>query len=308
MTTTRRGAALLAAAAAALAAVPLGLAPATAQAQPTHVAIVVAGEGRACVSWHSGMTGADVLDTAFTVTWGQQSPYIGFVLQIDGHGTLHPDDEHYWSYWRDTGGGWSYSGRGSAGTTVTPGTVEGWSYVDGQSSASAPANASYDAICAGKDPSPTPTRHRSTTPAPHPPSTRAGHTRASSTPPARAPATTHHHRAPAETSAAATTAAARPPRATTSATTDRPHPSHSASRTDPPSATKSSSPAAGASAAGVPTSPDTPAPDPAGSGTPAPHAASEHTAALPSWTTALALLVVLAVGTTATVRIRGSRR
>jgi hypothetical protein len=288
MTIARRCAAVLAAAAAVLA-VPAATIPVTAQAEPAHVAIVVAGDGQACVSWHSGMTGADVLDTAYRVTWGQQPPYVGFVLQIDGRGTLRPDDEHYWSYWRNTDGHWTYSGRGATNTAVTPGSVEGWSYVDGQSAATAPPAATYGSICAGKDPSPTPTRHPSTT-ARHP-RTSATHPR-SSTPASSTAPTTHH--TPPRTTAPSTRAAATP----TPATASRTHPPRAARGTTPVTSAAALPPAATAtSALAAATAP-----------TRTPHAASDHAAALPSWTTALAVLVVLAIGATALVRIRGARR
>lgn len=127
-------------------------APAASAAAPAHVAIVVAGVGSACVPWHSGMTGADVLDAAYTVTYGQQTPYIGFVLTINGIGTTRPSNNTYWAYYHDTGSGWSYSTSGAFGYHPAAGTVEGWAYDNGQNPAPTPPAASYAAICAGQDP------------------------------------------------------------------------------------------------------------------------------------------------------------
>ena len=156
----RRGLRMLGAAAPAAAALGIGALLAPVQpvaAAPSHVAIVVAGDRSACVPWRAGMTGSDVLATAgFSVGYGQQPPYLGFVLRIDGKGTDRPDNEHYWSYWKDSGSGWTYSSSGAPWAKASPGTVEGWSYVDGQAQAPPPPASSYAAICAGRDPTPAP--------------------------------------------------------------------------------------------------------------------------------------------------------
>jgi hypothetical protein len=111
-------------------------------------------------------------DGGFTVTYRRD----GLVLEIDGKGSMTADDTHYWSYWHDTGSGWQYSASGPASSTPAAGTVEGWSYDNGEASAPAPPAASYADICAGRDPSPTPTAvHRSTSAAPRPSTTRSAY-------------------------------------------------------------------------------------------------------------------------------------
>ncbi len=82
------------AAVAGLAAAGLAIGPAgAAHASPTHVGIVIAGDKTACVAWHSGMTGDDVLHAVAKVTYR----YDGLIVQIDGKpssGTA--DNTHYW--------------------------------------------------------------------------------------------------------------------------------------------------------------------------------------------------------------------
>lgn len=124
---------------------------------PTHVAIVVANIGTACVPWHSGMTGADVLSSNFSVLYGNPPSYAGFVLKINDQGTTHPDLTHYWAYFHNSGGGWAYSGSGATGFHPQPGTVEGWAYDNGQNPPPNPPGTSYAAICGGQDPAPPPT-------------------------------------------------------------------------------------------------------------------------------------------------------
>ena len=52
----------------------------------------------------AGGTGLDVLTRGFPDTRiGSSGPYAGFVLQINGVGQNPPDDTHYWSYWHSTG-------------------------------------------------------------------------------------------------------------------------------------------------------------------------------------------------------------
>jgi hypothetical protein len=129
--------------------------PAQAAITPTHVAVVVANLGSACVSYHSGMTGGDVLDANFTVQWGGPPSYVGFVLKINGVGTPQPTTTRYWAYYHNTGGGWAYSGSGATSYHPQPGTVEGWAYDNGSPSPPTPPGTSYAAIC-GQDPAPLP--------------------------------------------------------------------------------------------------------------------------------------------------------
>jgi hypothetical protein len=212
---------------------------AAAIAKPHYVGIVI-GSRYACVRWHAGVTGDDVLNAAARVTYRSD----GIVLTIDGNpDPAYADDTHFWSYWHDTGGHWHYSTVGASGYQPTAGTVEGWSYDDGQADAPQPAAdpaGLYAGICGARDkptPKPTPTpSHTHHVIASTPPATPATATRAS----VPAPRTAEH--APATTATPATTRSARPTRAGTKRTR----------RPAPP--TGESSPAAVTSAAGAGTS------------------------------------------------------
>ncbi|HEX9231178.1 MAG TPA: hypothetical protein VF869_04665 [Jatrophihabitantaceae bacterium] len=182
----RRVLRLAAAAGLAAAAMAIGLVGAVgpAQASPTHVGIVIAGDKTACVAWHSGMTGDDVLNAVADVT----KRYDGLIVQIDGKPTSGTaDNTHYWAYWHNTKGYWVYSSEG-AGTYLAPaGSVEGWAYSNG--TLTKPPLVSYASIC-----------HDATSPAPttKPASTRPASTsapaqvgQASSTSEAPAPLSSH---------------------------------------------------------------------------------------------------------------------
>jgi hypothetical protein len=243
------------------------------------VAVVVDGVGTACVPWHSGMTGADVLTARFQVQWGQQTPagnFAGMVVQVNGVPANPNPHTAYWAYFRNSGSGWQYSGSGALSTRPQPGTVEGWRLDSATTSAHpAPAAATYASICAGQDPAPTPT-HAS-----------------ASQQPTQAPATRTTATTTQPTVAAVRNAKATPARATT----------RSAHRSP---TTRPSTPA------GAPTTPD---------GTVASYAASPLTATdgstpaaaqtsrpdkggFPPWGTALAIVVVLALGGGALWRAR----
>lgn len=134
-----------------------GSPPAVAAPRPGYVAIVIAGHGYGCVRWHSGITGDEVLNDVASVRYRQD----GVIVQIDGapaSGTA--DDTHYWSYWRDTGSAWQYSNLGPSNVTPAAGSVEGWSYDDGQAQASPPPQSPaglYRRLCGSRDvASPTP--------------------------------------------------------------------------------------------------------------------------------------------------------
>lgn len=121
-----------------------GAPTAPADAAPSHVAIVIAGQGTACVAWHSGITGDEVLNDVASVRYRTD----GLIVQIDGvPASAKADDTHYWAYWHDTGSGWRYSSSGASGYQPAAGTVEGWAFNDGGSSAPQPPSASYAAIC-----------------------------------------------------------------------------------------------------------------------------------------------------------------
>lgn len=163
-----------AAAALAGAAAMLGVAPASAAPAPGYVAIVIAGHGYGCVRWHSGLTGDEVLNDVARVAYRQD----GVIWQIDGYpNPPYTDDTHYWSYWHDTGGAWHYSDLGASNYSPAAGTVEGWSWDDGNANASPPPQSPsglYATLCGGRDvQSPTPrpstskpaTQHNATHPA-----------------------------------------------------------------------------------------------------------------------------------------------
>lgn len=171
-------------AAAGLGAAALYLGPAgSAQASPTHVAIVIAGDKTACVAFASGMTGDDVLRAVASVHYRRD----GLIDQIDGSPTnALSDDTHFWAYWHNTGGGWVFSSLGAGSYHPQPGTVEGWAY----GNTARPPATSYASVCHDSAPPPPP-------PAPRP-SSKAPTT-------AHAPAPT---RAPAPTGPAASNSAA----------------------------------------------------------------------------------------------------
>ena len=164
-------------------------APATAahtRSAPQYVGIVISADKTACVPWRSGITGDDVLNAVARVHYRVPD---GIIDQVDGKPSpAHTDDTHYWSYWHNTGSGWSYSNLGASAYTPQAGTVEGWNFINGSSQKSAPSGTgSYASVCGSVDSSPAP-RKPSTH---HPVSRRTGHSpRAVTAPPAgqRAPA------------------------------------------------------------------------------------------------------------------------
>lgn len=128
--------------------------PAGAATKPTYVAIVVSGHVTACVPWHAGLTGDEVLNAVADVHY---RPTDGIIVQIDGQPSpASADNDHYWSYWHSSGGGWSYSNVGASGYSPAAGTVEGWRFVNGGTKAPPDQNAAglYAASCASKDPKP----------------------------------------------------------------------------------------------------------------------------------------------------------
>lgn len=213
----RRLAATLAVALGSGAAALLAGAPA-AVASPTHVALVIAGQGSYCVRWFSGITGDQVLRAEASVAYRRD----GVLVQINGYpssGTA--DNTHYWAYWHNTGRGWTYSTEGPNTFTPQPGTVEGWAYDNGGSTAPQPPAVSYSAICGGADAPPPPPR--SSSPVVRP--TTASRARSTAPAPPRtatssagvSAASAHASSGAPRTSVAATAAPAR--RRSTSATT-----------------------------------------------------------------------------------------
>jgi hypothetical protein len=146
--------------------------------KPSHVAILIAGKGARCVAWHKGLTGDQALNEVATVTYRSD----GIILQIDGSPKSDTaDDTHYWSYWHDVSGSWRYSSEGASSYQPAAGTVDGWAYDNGHSSAPPPKagpQGLYESICGSKDrasappPSPTPAPTPSHHPARPTPATR----------------------------------------------------------------------------------------------------------------------------------------
>jgi len=194
--------------------------PAVATSTPHYVGIVI-GDSYACVRWHSGITGDDVLNQAAAVTYRRD----GIVLTINGQpDPPHADDTHYWTYWHDTGSNWQYSPVGASSYRPAAGTVEGWNYDDGQVHPPPPAtdpSGLYASICGARDGTPSP----STTATPTPTRTR---TRTHA--PAGSP--THHARpTPTRTSASASAASTAVAPGSTPAAT--PHPTKKTPATHP---------------------------------------------------------------------------
>jgi hypothetical protein len=186
----------------ALAGASLHAVTATAAAKPGYVGIVISGHRSACVRWQSGITGDEVLNAVAQVVY---RPTDGLIVQIDGTPkSAQADANHYWSYWHDTGSGWSYSSLGASGYHPAAGTVEGWNYINGTSNQPPSASGAYAGLCGALDqPSPTPR------PTSSPPPSRT-------TSPAR-PGSTAHSTAPRPSSAHRIDPRSRPPQPATTA-------------------------------------------------------------------------------------------
>ena len=145
------GLAVVLAAGAGSAALTLTAAPAAATTKPGYVAIVISGHGTRCVKWKSGIAGDAVLNDVAQVAYRSD----GIILQIDGDPTsAKADDTHYWSYWHDTGKKWTYSNFGASSYQPAAGSVEGWAYDNGKSSAPPPTqqpSGLYAKLCGAKD-------------------------------------------------------------------------------------------------------------------------------------------------------------
>jgi hypothetical protein len=251
-----------------LAAAGLAIGPAgAAQASTSYVAIVIAGDKTACVPWHSGITGDDVLNAVAKVTYR----YDGLIVQIDGKPTSGTaDNTHYWAYWHNTKGYWVYSSEG-AGTYLTPaGSVEGWAYSNG--TLTKPPLVSYASIC-----------HDTTSPAP---TTKPASTRPASTSSASAPVRIGH---------ASSTSAAPPPLSS--------HAGVLATRTtESPSRHKSATPTS-ATTTGLPSTVDSASPSPSASTT-APPKKHHSASAAPAAGTAAGIVAAAAIGGVAFWRMR----
>jgi hypothetical protein len=222
------------AAAAGLATAGLAIGPVgAAHASPTRVAIAIAGDKTACVAWHSGITGDDVLHAVATVSYR----YDGLINQIDGvPADKRADDTHFWAYWHSSRTGWVFSGEGAGTYLVHAGTVEGWAY----GNKAKPPSATYGSICHDNTPAPTPTTKQASS---HPPSSSsaagpASHasTRSNAPPPlsshagvsASPSAAPSRHRS--ATASATTTSAGRPSTVDSAATSPAPTTSPAAAK------------------------------------------------------------------------------
>jgi hypothetical protein len=147
------------AAVAALAAAGPAIGPVgAAHASTSYVAIVIAGDKTACVPWHSGITGDDVLNAVANVHYRRD----GLIDAIDYRpDPPYADNTHFWAYWHNTGGGWVFSDLGASSYSPKAGAVEGWAYGD----QAKPPLVSYGSICYSRITTPPASRTPTTKPA-----------------------------------------------------------------------------------------------------------------------------------------------
>jgi hypothetical protein len=111
----------------------------------------------ACVLFsEDSITGAEALQRAgMSPVFQGYSGLGGAVCSLNGVGC--PSDgscltcqaPSYWQYWRSSGGSFAYSGAGAGSTSVTDGSIEGWSW---GGTRSAPPFQSVDAVCGAAAP------------------------------------------------------------------------------------------------------------------------------------------------------------
>jgi hypothetical protein len=148
-----------------------------------------------CVSWHPGLSGADVLaEAGVSVTYAPS----GLIIALDD---LPPKPKpvpplsDYWSYWNNAGSRWIYSAQGAATSTPAAGSVEGWALGAGI----APPATPFASVC--------PDAGGASTPSPAPSSAHAPST-AASTPGQRASSTAAPRSTPQTSTARGTLGAA----------------------------------------------------------------------------------------------------
>lgn len=250
-----------------------------AQAGPTHVAIVIAGDKTACVSWHSGITGDDVLNAVASVAY---RPSDHLIVQIDGvPSSATADNTHFWAYWHNAGKGWVYSEEGASYFNPEPGTVEGWAYGD----QAKPPLIPYSSICQDTStPSPTPT--------PKPPASSTPRTQSASVPPGTVTTAQGPAAPPSGASSAPSPSRSRPPS------------SHAAAHRSTGAPARSSQPAHHTQqyggAAGKPSTVDSTAMTAASRSTPA----KKDSSSAPAIGTAIGLTAAAALGGLAFWRVR----
>lgn len=115
--------------------------------------VVDAGAGKvkaACVPYHTGLTGTKVLtDAGFTLRYGPS----GLLCQIDNvPATCKTGNHYYWFYEHRKAGAapmaWVSATTGPADYKPTPGTTEGWVFIDSKQDR-APDPVAYAALAAG---------------------------------------------------------------------------------------------------------------------------------------------------------------
>jgi hypothetical protein len=156
-----------------------GVAPAEA-APPTHVGLVIAGEGSWCETWHAGMSGIDLLNEAGVKVTAD--PRQGGL--ITGLGDISEPDssKSYWAFYdtENADGSWHYSNVGAGGSRPAAGAVQGWAVSPTNGADVYPPAVSYASICGAQDapvapPAPATAAHPIATskavaaPAPNPP-------------------------------------------------------------------------------------------------------------------------------------------
>jgi hypothetical protein len=160
-----------------------------AQETPNRAGLVIQhGDGRVvtrCVSFQEEtISGYDLL-AASGLDLNIAADSVGTsICRLDGEGCTFPQDQCfcqctsqpclYWSYWRQSGGGWGYSQLGASNTQVHDGDVEGWVWGEGSigsPSDSQPPTITFDDICNPQTPTPEPTATDTPTPTPTSPPT-----------------------------------------------------------------------------------------------------------------------------------------
>jgi hypothetical protein len=132
-----------------------------AQAGGQNRAVVIVDTGSsvraACVLFsEDSISGAEALQRAgMSPVFQGYSGLGGAVCSLNGVGCpsdgscLTCEAPSYWQYWRSSGGGFAYSGAGASSTSVTDGSIEGWSW---GGTRSAPPFQSVDAVCGAEAP------------------------------------------------------------------------------------------------------------------------------------------------------------
>ncbi len=145
--------------------------------------VVVHGDGRVltrCVAFEEPqISGLDLLQRSGLDINLEASSDGAAICRLDGEGCTFPGQNCfcqcegatcvYWSYWQWSEGGWRYSQKGAASSTVLPGGVDGWVWGAGTvERASSPPAIAFADICAPPTPTLTVTPSSTATPIPTP--------------------------------------------------------------------------------------------------------------------------------------------